>query len=323
MHTDQTLVELTIWYRGVVEGRASRQIANALADGAERQGKYVQAFENYVDLPDRVYVPCRSYVRVSSEPIAEPYLYENHAPSIVVCTDASLLKGCEVLTGLQPGGTLIVNTTREPAFLMGFLKDLPEFKLLARVATIDAGLAHQPYAPQGGIEGAVEQAAVQRTASMLIGAVARATGLVKLETLLGGSADRAAVQAGYDAVKITANAAYDPAARTEKVAEFGFRGVVDLIVAAPKPNGCNDVHITGNYRIMRPVVDQTKCNECRICWSSCPDACISLPKDGNEKIRIDLAYCKGCGICWEVCPRNCIEAREEIDFPGDVVRIAY
>jgi 2-oxoacid:acceptor oxidoreductase delta subunit (pyruvate/2-ketoisovalerate family) len=319
----ENLQEITVWYRGVVEGRLARQIANSLADAAQSEGKYVQAFDNYVDLPDRVYVPCRSYARICPEPIAEPYLYENHNPSIVICTDAALVEGCNVLKGLEPGGSLIVNTNRDPDLILNLLQDLPSRARLQKVATLDAGSAHQPYTPQSGIEGATEKAATMRTASLLLGAVAKVTEVVRLESLLECIADKEAVHAGYEGVKEKLNPEFDPDAPAEEVAEFGYRGKVDLIVPAPPPSGVQQGHITGNYRIFRPVVDHDICTACRICWVSCPDSCITVVDDADEKVRINLTYCKGCGICWEVCPLNCIEPREETDFTGGVVRITY
>lgn len=325
MPLQENLIEVTVWYRGVVEGRLARQITNSLADAAQSEGKFVQAFDNYTDLPDRVYVPCRSYARICTEPIAEPYVYVNSNPLLVICTDAALVKGCHVLKGLEPGGSLIVNTNREPEFILNFLKDLPERNRLRKVATLDAGSAHQPRTPQGGIEGATEKAAAMRTAAMLAGAVAKVTDIVRLESLVERVGDKESVHAGYEVVKEALNPEFDPAARGEEEAEFGYREKVDLIVPAPLPNGVNEGHISGNYRILRPIVDQETCTACRICWISCPDACITMVDDpaSEEKIRINLEYCKGCGICWEVCPLSCIQAQEEVDFPDGVVRVTY
>ena len=102
--------EITIWATGVVQDKEARDVALCLATAATQEGKFTQAFDNYVDLPDRVYVPCRFYVRISPEPIAEPYLYENYTPSVVICTDAAMAKGCEILKGILPGSTLLINT---------------------------------------------------------------------------------------------------------------------------------------------------------------------------------------------------------------------
>lgn len=71
-------------------------------------------------------------------------------------------------------------------------------------------------------------------------------------------------------------------------------------------------------------MDQQACNLCRMCWLTCPDGCIEIHADGSpEKVSIDLDYCKGCGICWNICPIKCVDARDELDFPAGMVRIAY
>ena len=329
MALQPNLIEVTVWYRGVVEGRLARQVTNSLADAAQVEGSYVQAFDNYTDLPDRVYVPCRSYARICPEPIAEPYTYVNSNPSLVVCTDAALVKGCNVLKGVDPGGTLIVNTSRDPEFILGLVKDLPQNARLKKVATLDAGYAHQPKVPQGGIEGSTEKASTMRTAAALLGAIAKVTGMVNLETLSKKAPAAAEMMAqGYADVREMANPGYDPNDTASEAAEFGRRGKVDLIVPAPQPDGSQEGHVTGNYRLQRPVVDQKVCTACKICWVSCPDACIKVAKDGDaaadgEKVKINLKYCKGCGICWNICPLKCIKPVDELDFAGGVVRVTY
>lgn len=73
------------------------------------------------------------------------------------------------------------------------------------------------------------------------------------------------------------------------------------------------VNKTGTWRLSDPVVDQFKCNGCKICSQFCPDDCIvrlvvdrSAPA-GTPRITIDMEYCKGCGICAQECPKTAIE----------------
>jgi pyruvate ferredoxin oxidoreductase delta subunit len=60
---------------------------------------------------------------------------------------------------------------------------------------------------------------------------------------------------------------------------------------------------TGNWRARRPVIDQSKCTKCMICWLYCPDMAIIW--DG-EKVFVNYEYCKGCGICAHECPVKAI-----------------
>ena len=76
--------------------------------------------------------------------------------------------------------------------------------------------------------------------------------------------------------------------------------------------------ITGNWRFLRPVVDQEKCTQCKICFAYCPDSCITVADAG---VDVNLKYCKGCGICWTECPvEGALTPAAELDFVGGVVR---
>ena len=63
------VTEITVWTRGVTMDKEGRDVANAFAKAARKEGKHVQAFDNYEDLPDRVLVTTRKYVRISDEEI--------------------------------------------------------------------------------------------------------------------------------------------------------------------------------------------------------------------------------------------------------------
>lgn len=71
------------------------------------------------------------------------------------------------------------------------------------------------------------------------------------------------------------------------------------------------INLTGYWRVMRPVVDKSKCKKCTICWKFCPDAAVKLV-DGEPVI--DLQYCKGCGVCSFECPAKCIIMVKEGDL---------
>jgi 2-oxoacid:acceptor oxidoreductase delta subunit (pyruvate/2-ketoisovalerate family) len=65
---------------------------------------------------------------------------------------------------------------------------------------------------------------------------------------------------------------------------------------------------TGKWRSIRPVIDDSKCTSCMICWKFCPDAAIEIT---GGRPHIDLDYCKGCAICVEECPVKAIKIAEE------------
>lgn len=64
-----------------------------------------------------------------------------------------------------------------------------------------------------------------------------------------------------------------------------------------------DENLTGNWRTLRPVIDDKACTGCNVCWKLCPEACVDL----TAKVpSIDMDYCKGCGVCVAECPAHCV-----------------
>ena len=133
-----------------------------MAQAAISEGKYAQAFPSFG--PERRGAPVLSFVRVDSE---KPILLraEITEPDIVVVLDPGLLKIVNVTSGLKEGGMLIVN-------IRGSIKDV-ESGLGARyqIAVVDAAK----------IAREVLGAPIVNTT--MIGALVKATGIVKLESL--------------------------------------------------------------------------------------------------------------------------------------------
>jgi 2-oxoacid:acceptor oxidoreductase gamma subunit (pyruvate/2-ketoisovalerate family) len=188
--------EITVWTRGVVKDKEGRDVANGLAAAADREGKFTQAFDNYVDLPDRVNVPVRKYTRISDEEIEMRYDYENERPEVVVVVDAAMVKGVNVLHGMEAGGVLVVNTKRRPDEILKFI---PEKHLLKAIACVDAdGIAGTSTVDFSGSEGGVDAVGLGAgIAAPLLGAVAKVTDLVKIETLTAVVKNRPALETGY------------------------------------------------------------------------------------------------------------------------------
>ena len=193
------VIEITIWATGVLQDAEGRDTANCIAAAAAQEGKYVQAFDNYVDLPDRVNVPVRKYARISSEEIQEKYLYENEHPNIVVLVEPTLIKGFNVLRGMPEGGVLIINTDRDPEELLKFV---PNKELLSAIATVNAKVAEKIVDDFMDIEGASAKALGRGIGAVLAGAVAKVSGEYTLESLKKVVQNKEGAQKGYDSVKI-------------------------------------------------------------------------------------------------------------------------
>jgi len=195
------VTEITVWTRGVVMDKEARDIANAFGQAAKMEGKFVQAFDNYEDLPDRVLVTTRKYVRISDEEIEMKYLYTNSHPDVVVIVEPTIIKGINVLKGMPDGGLLIINTNRPIDYMLKFI---PNADVLGAVATVDAdGISGIRTVDFSGSEGGVDASGLGAgIASPIIGAMARVTGMAKKENLAKIVSDVAALERGYKEVKI-------------------------------------------------------------------------------------------------------------------------
>ncbi len=198
--TKNKIVEITIWASGVIQDAEARDTANSIAAAAAKEGKYVQSFDNYVDLPDRVNVPVRKYARISSEEIQERYIYENEHPNIVILVEPTLIKGFNVLRGMPKGGILVINTNRE---INDLLKFLPNKDLLKSIATIDAyNITKAIVDDFMDIEGASTKEIGRGIGAVLAGAVARVSGEYSLESLKAVVKNKEAAERGYNSVTI-------------------------------------------------------------------------------------------------------------------------
>jgi 2-oxoacid:acceptor oxidoreductase gamma subunit (pyruvate/2-ketoisovalerate family) len=195
--------EITIWTRGVVKDKEGRDVANGIAQAADREGKFTQAFDNYVDLPDRVNVPLRKYARISDGDIEMKYDYENEKPEVVVVVDATIVKGINILRGVEKDGILIVNTKRSPDEILKFI---PNKNLLKQIVCVDAdGIAGTATVDFSGTEGGVDTVGLGAgIAAPLLGAVAKTTGLVKLESLAGVVKNKDALYRGHETAVVKA-----------------------------------------------------------------------------------------------------------------------
>jgi len=195
------VTEITVWTRGVVMDKEARDVANAFAQAAKMEGKFVQAFDNYEDLPDRVLVTTRKYVRISDQEIQMKYLYVNEHPDVVVITEPTIVKGINILRGMPQGGLLVINTNRPIEYMLKFI---PNADILGAIATVDAdGISGIRTVDFSGSEGGVDTAGLGAgVAAPILGAMVKVTGMVKKENLAKVVSDVAAMERGYQEVKI-------------------------------------------------------------------------------------------------------------------------
>jgi len=173
-----TMIEVRFHGRG---GQGAWTASLLLAQGGLKEGKHVQSFPAFG--PERAGAPITAYTRISDEPIdIHSGIYE---PDLVVVLDPTLL-GPSVVEGLKSGGKIIVNTPSSPEEIrrqLGLGEDV-------EVWTIDATSL------------ALEVLKRPITNTVMLGALLKAAGIVKLESLLEAVRERFKGEVGELNVKV-------------------------------------------------------------------------------------------------------------------------
>ncbi|MEM3577724.1 MAG: pyruvate ferredoxin oxidoreductase subunit gamma [Candidatus Bathyarchaeia archaeon] len=154
------LKEIRIHGRG---GQGGVTAAELLAHAAFIEGKWVQAFPYFG--AERRGAPVKAFARISDEPILVHSQIYN--PDYVIVLDPAIYKFVDVTEGLKKDGIILMNTTKKPE----------EVELKGwRIATVDAtGIA---------LELNLLVAGLPVVNSAIVGAFAKATGEIKLQSAL-------------------------------------------------------------------------------------------------------------------------------------------
>jgi oxalate oxidoreductase subunit delta len=129
------------------------------------------------------------------------YLYTNGHPDVVVIVEPTIIKGINVLKGMPEGGLLVINTNRPIDYMLKFI---PNADVLGAIATVDAdGISGVRTVDFSGSEGGVDAAGIGGgIAAPILGAMAKATGMVKKESLAKIISDVSSMERGYKEVKL-------------------------------------------------------------------------------------------------------------------------
>ena len=168
--------EIRIHGRG---GMGNVTAAELLAEAAFADGKYAQAFPFFG--AERQGAPVVAFVRLDDRPIrVRQQVYE---PDYLIVQDAGLIYNADVLEGLKPGGTVLVNTTRPGEELpigAGF-----------KIYTVPA------------LKVALEIIGRPIINVVMVGAFACATGLVRLEAVVDAIRERVPGELGEKEAEAT------------------------------------------------------------------------------------------------------------------------
>lgn len=144
-------------------GQGAVTSVELLALAAIEEGQYAQGFPAFG--PERRGAPVLAFNRIDAGQIkVRSGIYQ---PGVVVVLDSSLVKLVNVTEGLKAGGTLIVNTTKAPGEVAAGLK------FGGRLYTVDATRI------------AREELGTPITNTTMLGALVKATGVIRLESLRG------------------------------------------------------------------------------------------------------------------------------------------
>ena len=143
-------------------GQGAWTASELLARAAIHEGKYIQSFPEFG--PERMGAPVKAYTRISDEPINLHCAVYN--PDLSIVMDPTLMATVPVAAGLGKKGILIINTTKEPKKLKEEL-EMAEGSVWTVPAT----------------EIAMRILGRLITNTAMLGAVARATEIVKMENI--------------------------------------------------------------------------------------------------------------------------------------------
>ena len=206
--------ELTVWSRGIIMDKEARDVSSCIATAARALGFHADNVSDYVDDPDRTNCLVRRYARFDTEPILDRFVYENPHPDWVVLVEETIIKAVNFFrgTGAQQG-VLIINSARDPQYLLKFLPPHMLAKLDKLVVVDAVGLAEQrgssPWMfvrdmselafDRMSTEGAVERLAIGLgVAAPLLGALIAATGDLPVDAVADVVADQAAFMRGAE-----------------------------------------------------------------------------------------------------------------------------
>jgi 2-oxoacid:acceptor oxidoreductase gamma subunit (pyruvate/2-ketoisovalerate family) len=172
-------------------GQGAVIASELLANAAFKEGKEVQAFPFFG--VERRGAPVTAFTKIDTKPIRDKS--EIYEPDYIIVLDQSLIQAVNPAQGLKTDGMMLINTTKNPKAL-GL-----DYK--GKIATVDANtiaIKHQLGSKQAPIVN-----------SSILGAFAKASGLIKLDSLVSSIMESAptkkqenanAAKEAYESVKI-------------------------------------------------------------------------------------------------------------------------
>lgn len=276
--------------------------AQTLAEASVIEGNYAVAFPFFG--AERRGAPVLAFTRIDNKKI---YIKTQvYAPDCVVVLDDSLLDTIDVVAGLKSEGSVVINSKDKP-------EDIDLGKEI-KTATVDATSV------------ALEILKAPVTNTAILGALAKATGIVKLESIEEAIKRRFGEKLGERIGERNALAAHTAYTKTVIGKSRGVKKLEpkkqwlpthqELPVGGALVEGKTEAGFIGpgsfvenkvmGWATFRPLRDREKCTMCLLCWFYCPEGTIVRISDKGD-LMTNYDYCKGCGVCANECPVDAIQ----------------
>jgi 2-oxoacid:acceptor oxidoreductase gamma subunit (pyruvate/2-ketoisovalerate family)/2-oxoacid:acceptor oxidoreductase delta subunit (pyruvate/2-ketoisovalerate family) len=283
-------------------GQGAVMAAQALAEAAVIEGNYAVAFPFFG--AERRGAPVLAFTRIDTKKIYSKT--QVYSPDCVVVLDDSLLDTIDVVAGLKPGGSVVINSRDKP-------EDI-DLGISVRTAAVDATSV------------ALEILKAPITNTAILGAFAKATGVIKLESLEEAIKRRFGEKLGEKVAERNSLAARTAYEKTVVGTSKGIKKLEpkkqwlptyqELPAGGSLVEGKTEAGLIGpgsfienkvmGWATFRPLRDREKCTMCLLCWFYCPEGTIVRISDRGD-LMTNYDYCKGCGVCANECPVDAIK----------------
>ena len=294
------MIEIRIHGRG---GQGGVTLAKLLAAAEHREGKSVQAFGVYA--AERSGAPVQAYLRIDEAAIHNPnQIYE---PDHLVVLDPTLISPA-ILSGLKPGGWILLNCDKPPEHYAGKPRTAPY-----RIATVDASAI--------AVRNGLGSRTVPIVNTALAGAAAKLLGM-NLDSVLAAFGDfgfhggnETAAREAWEALRVQEKPPQPGAARPQARDRKRRRGLLDGNSGAPSP-----IH-TGQWANQQPLRE----NQTPPCNFICPAGndvqgflAALVDEDVDGALEILLRTSPLPSVCGRVCPGFCMLQCNRAQLEGPV-----
>ena len=261
-----------------------------------------------------------SHLRLSNNPINAPY-YTNH-PELLVVTKDEYFHKFDMITGLKPGGNLIINTSKTKEELNNFLPtNVKEYLNKNNIKTYIINASK--LAEENGIKGKISLI-IETSILNLLNIPNYQNILIENVKERFATKGESIVESNIKVIKETPNNLFNIKITNDKSISITSSNNIFEMINSRRGNELTVKDLLdykdgafpgGTTKFEKrkisedvPVWNKEKCIKCGMCALVCPHAVIrpfELP-NGEFIISISGADCTGCGLCIKTCPKDAL-----------------